>query len=76
MGRLHLFRFEQDTIEWVSMGLHPDGAVRITTDFDGGVESIELVKSKVVVDEIEIPKRHALADSVVVGKPYRQAQLA
>lgn len=72
MTRLHEFRFDTDTIEWVSMGIHPDGAVRITTDFDGQIESVVLVKSDEEVLELDIPSNHSLARMVTVLKPYKQ----
>lgn len=72
MTRLHEFRFDTDTIEWVSMGVHPDGAVRITTDFDGQIESVVLVKSEAEVTELHIPANHSLARMLTVLKPYKQ----
>ena len=72
MGRLHHFHFDHDLVEWVALGVHPDGAVSIPTDLSGVVETIKIATTGSDVLELEIPPRHALSTSVIVGRPYRE----
>ncbi|AEH03747.1 hypothetical protein AVT69_gp322 [Pseudomonas phage PhiPA3] len=65
LGTDRRFNFDLDDQQtWVSLGIHPEGAVRFECDMRGNLERVTLVNGDVELDNLIIPAGKALYNAV------------
>lgn len=72
LGKLRHFLIDSDLVTWRSMGIIPGAAIEFNIDLDGTLLTAKDMSTGLEINELEIPKRHALADTIKATKLYKE----